>query len=478
MGARASGLGLLLGAVVLACGCGGDGKLAGVDDTGPARGDTAAPPGDTAQGQRPAGLSVRADAKIVGENGGDWAGAGLASGDLDGDGLADVAVGAPRHWEAGGMAYAVFSPVHGRFRLAHADVALTGDSHLCRLGAAIATGDVDGDGYQDLLVGGQGCGLQSEVGHLLRGPLLPSATLDDAITTYTGRTDLLGKAALADVNADGLDDLAIALPSPGEVRVEIHLSPTDPSIHCGNADGVLEGEGLSDYSGWGLATGDVDGDGLQDLLIGAPTADMPGQPSTWNSGRAYVVLGPATGTLSLAAADARLSSGGVGDKVGEGVALGDLDGDGLADLAVSAQDGPTSTSQEGMVYLLTSPVTGDVDLADAPTKLVGETSEDWAGSALAAGDVDGDGRDDLLIGSDPFEPAGPQANAVYLVMTVRAGTVSLGDADVVLRGRIPGDRVGAEVGLGDLDGDGRQDLLIGAPGNHAGAAYVVLASSL
>ena len=130
------------------------------------------------------------------------------------------------------------------------------------------------------------------------------------------------------------------------------------------------------------------------------------------------MLGPTTGELGLSAAavDAMLIGENDTDEAGASVSgAGDVDGDGFDDLLVSASNEDSGGPGAGAAYLVLGPITGDLDLSEADAKLLGEIDNDNAGYAVSgAGDVDGDGLDDLLIGTPENDAGGTQAGAAYL----------------------------------------------------------------
>ena len=127
-------------------------------------------------------------------------------------------------------------------------------------------------------------------------------------------------------------------------------------------------------------------------------------------------------------------------------------------------------------------ISGVTDLAGAAALLVGEAADDAAGSSVAgAGDVDGDGLADVLVGARDNDAGGTSAGAAYLLYGPLSGQVGLASADARLLGEGSLARAGAAVaGAGDVDGDGAPDLLVGAPGqgDAAGAAYLVFGLGL
>src|SRR6185436_7779455 len=182
-----------------------------------------------------------------------------------------------------------------------------------------------------------------------------------------------------------------------------------------------------DFAGISVAdAGDVDGDGQDDLLIGAR-----GNESTlYRQGAAYLVLGPATGTVDLAMADAKLSGELWEDMAGQPVSgAGDVDGDGLDDVLVGALHNDSNGTDSGAAYLVLGPIPRDVSLTRADATLIGEREYDYAGFSVSdAGDVDGDGHDDVLVGAPLNGEKGPAAGAAYLVLGPVTGELELSAA--------------------------------------------------
>jgi len=444
-----------------------------------------------------------ADAKLIGEESGDkltdLQGMDVA-GDVDGDGEVDVIVGAQFHDQAGtdaGAAYLVCGPLQGTIDLSAADAELLGEFDEDHAGSSVAgVGDTNGDGYDDLLVGAgahDGEGSLRGAAYLVLGPVAGTVGLGSANTKIEGEADGdragFPVAGAGDVNGDGYDDVLVAArmnDAGGEdagAAYLLHGPLPGGQLDLSTADARFVGEAAGDEAGLRLnGGGDLDGDGYDDLLIGAWKADTGGA----DAGAAYVVYGPVAGDLSLSAADAVLEGEAAGDFAGNPVAAaGDVDGDGFGDLLVGARGNDGADAGAGAAYLLYGPVFGTIPLALADARLLGESAGDNAGVRVAgAGDVDGDGLDDLLIGAINRDVGFADAGAVYLVYDAPLGTLSLSSAGAVLTGEGTDD--GASKWLAgpiDANGDGYFDLLISAHrndagGTDAGAAYVVLGGGM
>jgi hypothetical protein len=358
------------------------------------------------------------------------------------------------------------------------------------LGNALsAAGDPDADGRPDLLaaayLGNRVCVI---------GPgLQPGANaLDDVATAcFVGETDTdyagYGIAGVGDADNDGVDDVMIASIGNGDAganagKVYLVTGPVTSGT-LGSAAAAWTGESSGDYAGTGIArAGDVTGDGVADYVIGASGYDGGGV----YGGRAYLLAGPLAEGGALADADATVTglgappaapphgAFGVGDFVGDAVlGPGDLDGDGIDDLALGASGDASAGPSTGKVAVFRGPVAGAWSVADADLTLAGVVAGGYAGSPIAAaGDVTGDGLADLWVSVDATGPG-----TVYLCAGTGTGTSPLDVAYASLVGEADGDLFGSALAAADADGDGVADLLVGAPYSEAagpltGSAYL------
>ena len=235
--------------------------------------------------------------------------------------------------------------------------------------------------------------------------------------------------------------------------------PLTAEIDLAGAVATFHGEADSDHAGKHVAAGDLDGDGLSDLVLGADNHDGGGL----NAGVVYVVNGPVSGHRDLADADEILYGEEPGDNAGAAVeSVGDINADGRADVMVGARHADLSGSGalQGKAYLLLGPVSA-TDLYAAHAELRGESGSDRTGASLGiAGDVDGDGFDDMLVGAIDNGTNGEHAGAAFLVYGPVTGQVSMGAADARIRGE-RGDYLGNGLAGSDQDGDGYADIMVG-----------------
>ncbi|MCK6531283.1 FG-GAP-like repeat-containing protein, partial [Myxococcota bacterium] len=355
------------------------------------------------------------------------------AGDVDGDGKADVVVGAPE-WSG---------PLGAEGR-----VALYLGGGICNVLDWYADADLDGFGDPGTIA--SACVVPA-------GYVADDTDCDDADPgIYPGAPEVCG---------DGVDGDCLGAASGCVLEGDLSASA---------ADVYLVGEQGGDRAGHAVAHADLDGDGYQDLLVGAP-----GYPGGLSAGALYVVYGPVWGTIDLSLADARIEGEAAGDLAGYSVSgAGDLDGDGNEDVLVGAPGVGVVGGKEGAAYVLYGPLTGTGSLATAGAKMTGEAMGDGAGTAVAAaGDVNGDGSPDLAVGAPFYDGRGVDSGAAYLVLGPVWGVMDLSLADATLMGPRRGEQAGWSLAGGDFDGDGRGDLLVGAPGSRAGgpgsgAAYL------
>ncbi len=359
-------------------------------------------------------------------------------------------------------------------RLSEATLVLTGQDESDEAGTALALADLDGDGLADLVVGAAGRdGDEAGAGavYLLQGSSLDAESgLSEAHASFLGSTasGALGSsvAGPGDLDGDGWVDLALGAPGDGlsqDAQGAVYLAY---GPHSGTStldaaqDSVLLGEAAGDRAHRLASPGDVNGDGQADLLVGAPGESTVGS----DAGAVYVLAGPISASASLADADAKLMGCATGDGAAIPAVAGDVDGDGLDDVLVGAWGRDDAGTAAGAAYLCYGPIWSTAELSVADATLLGESPLDMAGWAVAgAGDADGDGLDDFMVGALGHDGGGVDAGAAYLFLSQVYGSASLADADAKLSGSTVGEGAGnALASAGDLDDDGRSELLVGA----------------
>jgi hypothetical protein len=241
-----------------------------------------------------------------------------------------------------------------------------------------------------------------------------------------------------DPTGDGVNDLVVGAwlggPEGGQQGtahlVAGHSASGELALSLASAEASFVGEHARDSVGAALCIApDVNGDGIDDLLLGAPRNHglETGNPYWAGCGQTYLVLGRRSGwesSMPLDRADASFIGEGDGDVSGQSVAgLGDVDGDGLGDILIGAPNSDTAGTNAGEAHLVLGRregLTMRMSLASAEASFTGESANDQAGWAVTGlGDLDGDGRGDFAIGAKFSDRTGHNAGQVYLILTTR-----------------------------------------------------------
>ncbi len=333
-----------------------------------------------------------ASAKLLGDRAGEIAGTiTWLGGDSNADGTTDLAVLATGQFSTGkdlaGRLYLLTQGPYSDADLADADAVLTDEDRTLTFGSALGVvPDLNGDGYDDLVAGASS--YNTVYVHL--GPVSGPRDLDDSDLDFTGSTGghlAMGMAAPGDMDGDAWNDLLLGGPGhlfdggtyPYTGQAYLFLGPITSSRTPNDASAELYLGPGHDYSflGRSACAGDLDGDGLLDVALGAPGA-----------GRKH-------GTV-------------LNDS-------GDANGDGRADILIGAPHNNDDEDSNGAVFIFYGSVTGTAESSDADATLAGEGAENYAGLVAGGADADGDGFDDLLVGAPGESTNGTWAGAAYLV---------------------------------------------------------------
>jgi hypothetical protein len=428
------------------------------------------------------GLNSSPDWTAEGNQAGAEFGISVATaGDVNGDGYSDVIVGAPHYHDPEtdeGRAFVHHGSASGLST--SPDWTAESNQALAELGNSVAAaGDVNGDGYGDVIVGAYNySNVQWEEGwtFVYHGSASGLSTSPEWTAESNQQEAWFGwsVATAGDVNGDGYSDVVVGAhyydhPQAAEGRAYVyHGSSAGLAI---SPDWTAEGDQAQAYFGFSVATaGDVNGDGYSDVIVGAPPYDN----GETNEGRVYVYHGSVTG---IDTSPDRTAEGDQADAhFGHSVATaGDVNGDGYSDVIVGAPYYHNPQTEEGRVYVYHGSATG---LNTSPNWTAeGDQAWAWFGwSVSAAGDVNGDGYGDAIVGACLYD--NPESGEGEAFVYHGSATGLSTSPDWTAGSNQDFARFGQSVATaGDVNGDGYGDVIVGAPYYHnpepaEGRAYV------
>jgi len=401
------------------------------------------------------------DINMTGGAAGNYFGGSVSTaGDVNGDGYSDVIVGAYGYSSNTGRAYIYFG---GSSMNNVADVTMTGEAIDNSFGYTVSSaGDVNGDGYSDVIVGAAGYSLSIGRAYIYFGG---SSMNNGADVTMTGATAGIyfgnSVSSAGDVNGDGYADVIVGAFGYSSNTGRAYIFHGGSSMNNG-ADVSITGEATNNYFGTSVSTaGDVNGDGYSDIIIGADNYSS-------STGRAYIYFG---GSSMNNVADVTMTGEGTNNYFGNSVSsAGDVNGDSFSDVIVGANVYSASTGR-AYIYFGGSSMNNGADVT-----MTGATAGIYFGNSVSsAGDVNGDGYADVIVGALGYSLSIGRAYVYF------GGSSMNNFADVTMTGETTGNSFGISVSsAGDMNGDGYSDVVVGAGGylSATGRSYLYIAPSL
>ncbi|MCW2927007.1 MAG: hypothetical protein JWM86_975 [Thermoleophilia bacterium] len=400
----------------------------------------------------------------------DECGAKIAVGDVDGTGTADVVMGCSSTDVSvdGSGSAVVFTRTWANTGFSVGVELNDPTPLLANFCDAVATGDVHGDGRADVLLGcsNDDTGASNAGNEIVFGW---QASADISSPTAAANEQCGSSVASADVNDDGRSDALFGC--PGDAQGGSGAGGTVVAARSTNGESFSAVElfdptpAAGDACGTSVGGGDINGDGLDDVVQGCPTSD--GGAS--NAGSVIVHLRDSNSTGFLPGTELTNPSAALDDQCGLGsVVVGDVNGDGLGDVVVGCpQDDPSGAANAGstLVFVRSGTNTGfdpAVALVDAAA-----AADDACGSSVAVGDVNGDGFEDVFVGCGGDDTGGSGSGNGVLFLRNGANSAFLAGTPIANPSPVASEAC-RHVAAADVSGDHLADLAIGCPGHDAG----------
>jgi len=404
------------------------------------------------------------------------------AGDIDGDGLDDIIVGAP-NYDGGqvgeGAAFICFG--NSAFGT-NPNTILTFQTNELNAhvgGSVSGAGDVNGDGYDDLIIGATGAanGVQKGAAYILHGysggvnVAVPAKTLSFGNQGFGTSVSDAG-----DINRDGYDDVIVGVPFYSNAGANLCGAAM---IYLGSGNGVTV-PGTIVTSGQAGAkmgnsldnAGDLNGDGYSDIVVGASAASYQKNAE----GAVYIWHGSSTGIPTNTIYTKYFQSNQADAEMGISVAgAGDVNGDGFGDLIVGSHKFDSGQTDEGIANVYFGSSTG-CNAQNKTTLEVNQNIAYFGKSVGGAGDVNGDGYDDVIVGAPYYDGQAPNGGGIFVF---RGSPAGIGTSSIFSPTSTQAEaHMGESVaGAGDLNGDGYGDILVGLPdydqngSNNGGVAW-------
>jgi hypothetical protein len=413
------------------------------------------------------GISTTAAATVESNQTNAYLGLSVTSaGDVNGDGYSDVVVGAP-YYDNGqtdeGASFVYHGSASGISTTAAATVESNQANSLFGISTASA-GDVNGDGYSDVIVGAYQYdnGQTDEGAAFVYHGAASGISTTAAVTLESNQASAnmgYSVASAGDVNGDGYSDVIVG-------AYNYDNGQTDEGaafVYHGSASGIsttavatVESNQVSGYMGYSVASaGDVNGDGYSDVIVGAALYDN-GQT---DEGAAFVYHGSASGISTTAAAtvESNQASANLGVSV---ASAGDVNGDGYSDVIVGSSSYDNGQTNEGAAFVYHGSASG-ISTTAAVTLECNQASANMGVSAASAGDVNGDGYSDVIVGANNYDNGQTDEGAAFIyhgsasgISTTAAATLESNQTNALMAVSV--------ASAGDVNGDGYHDVIVGA----------------
>jgi hypothetical protein len=364
----------------------------------------------------------------------------IKSGDFSGNNFNDLAIGAPfsstssKHWN-GSLTLVLNSPDNQK------KISFFGENSGDQLGTSVAFGDFNGNGFDDIAIGAHSA-------------LDGNARKGKVYILYGGNNLIINSAY------------------PMSARPAVEMTSQFGDSVLSKANFVLDGQVDKGQFGVSLSTADLNKNGFEDLIVGAPEYSSDGKNK---NGAVYIYFGTKNGLKSTP--DITIYGESDNEKFGSSFAVGNFDGNGSLDLAVGAYTAVDKDRQQiGKVYFYKDIASKTSKIYTSDSSLTGYYEKSWFGFSLDAADINNNGFDDLLVSSFPY--AGHHRNAGVYLYYGASNFFYKSVPDVVIDDFLKDSLAGATVLLRDFNGDGKKDIIIGSPGikhlgGKLGKVYIV-----